>query len=611
MAENRGRPTPENPSTATPLDDEEAPGASELRSKRDSAPSASLEELRPAAATSSCPPGAHAYTSWLDGLRDANPPLAPFHWDVEFPEVFLPGERENPGFDGIVGNPPFAGHTATVTANRPMYTEWLRHLHADSAGKCDLVAHFFRRAFILIRQSGAFGLIATNTIGQGDTRASGLRFICEHGGEIYCARRRVPWPGLAAVIVSIVHIHRGAWNGTRLLERAPQPKITAFLFHRGGHNAPQRLGVNAHKSFQGSIVLGMGFTFDDTDKKGVTTPIAEMRQLIDNDPRNQETIRPYIGGAEVNTSPTHAHHRWVIDFRDYPLRRKAMPETWHAASREQKEAWRRAGVVPLDYPEPVAADWPDLLDIVERKVRPERLASAARSKSSHARRCGVWWQRYHQAKELYAALANLERVLAISGVGQHAAIAFLPADMVFAHSLMVFPLPTHSAFCALQSRPHELWARFFGSSMKDDLRYTPSDCFETFPLPAHWETHPDLEAAGKTYYDHRATQMIENDEGLTKTYNRFHDPHETSPAILKLRDLHAAMDRAVLDAYGWTDVPTDCEFLLDYEIDEETWGSKKKPYRCRWPNEVRDEVLARLLELNARRADEEKRASPA
>ena len=105
--------------------------------------------------------------------------------------------------------------------------------------------------------------------------------------------------------------------------------------------------------------------------------------------------------------------------------------------------------------------------------------------------------------------------------------------------------------------------------------------------------------------------MVRNDEGLTKTYNRFHDPDERDPEILKLRELHAAMDRAVLDAYGWSDIPTDCEFLLDYEIDEEEWGDKKKPYRYRWPDEVRDEVLARLLELNAERAKEEARSGAA
>ena len=135
--------------------------------------------------------------------------------------------------------------------------------------------------------------------------------------------------------------------------------------------------------------------------------------------------------------------------------------------------------------------------------------------------------------------------------------------------------------------------------------YAPSDCFETFPFPENWQKHPTLEAAGKAYYEFRGALMVRDNEGLTKTYNRFHNPDEPDPAIAKLRDLHAAMDRAVLDAYGWTDIPTDCEFLLDYEIDEEGWGDKKKPYRYRWPDEVRDEVLARLLELNAQRAKEE------
>ncbi len=193
----------------------------------------------------------------------------------------------------------------------------------------------------------------------------------------------------------------------------------------------------------------------------------------------------------------------------------------------------------------------------------------------------------------------------ISRVGQQAALTFLPPNMVYAESTIVFPFTTYGAFCALQSRSHEIWARFFGSSMKDDLRYTPSDCFETFPFPYGWETHPSLEAAGKAYYEHRAALMIRNDEGMTKIYNCFHDPYEDDSDIGRLRELHAAMDQAILDAYGWADIPTDCDFLLDYEIDEATWGRKKKPYRYRWPDPVRDEVLARLLTLNAMRAAEE------
>ena len=179
--------------------------------------------------------------------------------------------------------------------------------------------------------------------------------------------------------------------------------------------------------------------------------------------------------------------------------------------------------------------------------------------------------------------------------------------MVYAETTIVFPFSSYAAFCVLQSRPHEMWARFLGSSMKDDLRYTPSDCFETFPFPDTWESSPNLEAVGESYYDFRADLMVRHGEGLTKICNHFHDPYEDAPEIVALRSLHAAMDRAVLDAYGWRDIRTDCEFLLDYEIDEEEWGARKKPYRYRWPDEVRDEVLARLLELNAGRAAEEAR----
>ena len=104
------------------------------------------------------------------------------------------------------------------------------------------------------------------------------------------------------------------------------------------------------------------------------------------------------------------------------------------------------------------------------------------------------------------------------------------------------------------------------------------------------------------YHDFRAGLMVRHRQGLTKTYNRFHDPNEREPDITRLRELHAAMDRAVLTAYGWADVSADCDFLLDHEIDEEAGGNRKKPYRYRWPDDVRDEILARFLELNAARA---------
>ena len=525
-------------------------------------------------------------------LRNGEKPVHPFHFEIEFPEVF---DRESPGFDAVIGNPPFAGKNTIGQVNASGYPDWLKRQHAESHGNADLVAHFFRRAFGLLRKDGALGLIATNTIGQGDTRSTGLRWICTNGGAIYAARRRIRWPGEAAVVVSVIHVLKGALAGRRSLDGREVSTISAFLFHEGGRDDPERLEANAGKSFQGSIVLGMGFTFDDTDNKGVATPLAEMRRLIDENPRNREVIFPYIGGEEVNSSPTHSHHRYVINLRDLPLRRADQGATWRDADEDTRRSWLREGIVPLDYPEPVAADWPEVLKIVDERAKGTR--------ASHS--TAPWWQFERLRPELYACIKHFDRVLVTPQTSNAQAFAFVPSEMAFAHTVLVFPLPDFTSFAVLQSRLHMIWSALLGPTMKDDLRYTPSDCFETFPFPETWETHPALEAAGEAYYDFRAALMVKNDEGMTKTYNRFHNPDERDPRIAELRELHAAMDRAVLDAYGWRDIPTDCEFLLDYEIDEETWGRKKKPYRYRWPDAVRDEVLARLLALNAERAREE------
>jgi len=541
--------------------------------------------------------------------------IKPFHWHIEFPEVF---DRDRPGFDAIVGNPPFAGKNTLISGNREGYLPWLQTLHPESHGNADLVAHFFRRAFDLIRQDGTFGLIATNTIGQGDTRSTGLRWLCTHGGTIYAASKRTKWPGEAAVIVSVVWTIKGEWSGSRELDGRSVPLITAYLFHAGGHKNPATLKANANSSFQGSIVLGMGFTFDDTDTKGVASPIIEMHRLIAKDSRNAERIFPYLGGEEINNSPTHGHHRYVINFADFPLRRDISQTTWKDADKSQRDEWLRIGVVPLDYPDSVAEDWPDLISIVREKVKPER--DQLGDNSDARRRREQWWKWGRYTPALFSAMEGKEKVFGLSRVGQQGSIASVPTNIVPAESMVIFTFEDINVFSLLQSRSHEVWARFFASSMKDDMRYTPSDCFETFPFPPDWESNAALEEAGRSYYEYRAALMVRNNEGLTKTYNRFHDPEETSPDIAQLRHLHAAMDAAVITAYGWHDLLPQlrCEFLLDYEDEEDpntaespTKRRRKKPWRHRWPDNLRDEVLARLLKLNAERAEEERLAGEA
>jgi type I restriction-modification system DNA methylase subunit len=514
---------------------------------------------------------AEDYRGRLAELRHSEQPFAPFHWEIEFPEAF---GRENGGFDAIIGNPPFAGVTTLSRSNDPSYTDWLRTVWPDSGGKCDLVAFFFRQSFKLLRSDGILELIATNTIAQGDTRESGLASICRSGGTIFSVRRRIKWPGSSAVTVSVIAIAKGVITWPKAIDGKVVDQITAFLFTKGGNELPKRLSPAITGVTKGVVPYGLGFVIDSERDECIRPE--ELAIVLSREPDSRQLIFDYFGGDEFNSSPTLTPSKQIVNFGDMTL--------------EQ------------------ASQFPALLGLIREKVKPMRDALTDQSGADALKE--YWWKYQYSARELYAKLGSLRRTLAVARVTKHMSLAFLPTGMVFDEMLVVFPTDRWEAFTVLQSRIHEVWARFFSSTLEDRLRYTPTACFETFPFPANWNGKPSLEKAGEAYHEYRNELMVRNNEGLTGTYNRFHDPDEHNPGVIRLRELHAAMDRDVLDAYGWADIKTDCEFFLDYE-DEDDWGNKKKPWRHRWPDEIRDEVLARLLELNAERAEEESRSGSA
>jgi hypothetical protein len=474
----------------------------------------------------------------------------PFHWSLEFPGVF---SRDDPGFDIVVGNPPFLGGRQITTHLGARYSAWLRRQQPGSSGAADLSARFFRRAYGLLREGGALGLLATNTIAQGDTRQAGLAWICSHGGTVFAATTRLRWPGDAAVIVSVVHICRGAAPQPCRLDGRPVARISAYL-SPGGDAEPQRLAASAGLAQQGCIILGSGFLFADDDPSA--TPLARMHELLAQDPALRERIVPYLGGADLNTSPTLSPSRFVIDLGDRS--------------------------------ELAAREWPALMAILEARVKPER----ARKSRDMAR--WPWWQFWRVRRDFYARIRELPRVLALARVSQHLALAFVAVDIIHSEQLVLIADPSDATFAVLQSRVHEIWARYFSSSLGDGLRYAPTDCLETFPFPEAWREHQALVDLGARYHEQRAALMQRRSEGLTTIYNRLHDPAERDPDLLDLRALHAELDRTVLAAHGWHDLAhaLRCEFRRDH-------GDSGRVRLC-WTPELHDEVLARLFAQNQR-----------
>lgn len=480
-----------------------------------------------------------------------------FHWPLEFPEVFWPGRPdpldggkvgEPACFDAFVGNPPFAGKNGIAAMGREL-VDWLPTMHPGAHGNADYSAHFFRRADTLLGQHGTMGLIATNTILQGDTRATGVGYLVSQGAEIYEAQENVPWPGAAAVTVTILNVRKGlklpTVHGSLNVTLAPATLVataSTLDFRRSARGLMQNSGL----SFQGSVVLGKGF---------VLTP-EERSSLVTRNRKNAERIFEYLGGEEVNTSPTQSPHRHVISFG--------------SMSEEESDSW------------------PDLLAIVREKVKPER------DKNNREVRRKYWWRFGEVAPALYAAIAPLDRCLVTSRVTKHLCVSFQPTDRVFADRLYVFPVESWTFFAVMQSRIHEPWARLLSSTMKTDLNYSASDCFATFPFPKPdpRAVMPALEAAGEAFYTRRASYMVAENVGLTQTYNRLKDPSNTSPEVAELRALTCAMDRAVLEAYGWGDleVPPYCALTEDDTRAQKAFA---------------EAVIDRLYALNAERAREE------
>ncbi|MEQ9322061.1 MAG: hypothetical protein RIF41_23030, partial [Polyangiaceae bacterium] len=500
--------------------------------------------------------------------------LRPFHWAIEFPEVFWAGRvdpltgqtEEEPAYlDGVVGNPPFLGGSQIPAKLGESYHGWLRERFPSTKGQCDLCAFFFLRAAVLLGAHGTLGFLATNTIAQGDTREAGLQYLLARGSKIYHADTALEWPGDAAVMVSRVLIAFGlpsALADPVELDGRSVATINSRLRPKPERPNPRPLESN----LDDGVALG-----SRVDGEGFLLAPDERASMVAKDERNATRIFAYIGGREVNTHPSHAPERFIINFGRLSL--------------EEARAW------------------PALLERVETLVRPARMqVRGNRGKAGHGKK--YWWQYTSRRDGLYEALRKVARCLVVARHTKHLSLAFMPTDRVFSDALCVFAFDEWSVFCTLQSRVHEYWARLLSSSMGSTLRYTATDCLETFPFPkpSPKAKIPWLEEVGERLYTERAGFMVDTDQGLTKTYNALKDPTVTAKSehgdrIVHLRQLHLDMDRAVLEAYAeHTADPT----WTNIEIPPYT--TPQTPAEQDLHQRFEDHVLDKLFELNEIRA---------
>ena len=485
------------------------------------------------------------------GRPDGAPSRHPLHWPIAFPEVFDARDRKH-GFDAMVGNPPFVGGQKITGATG---TDYRNHLIAwiagGTKGSADLVAYFFLNA---TKTAKSLGLLATNTIAQGDTSEVGLAQIIDTGWKIHRAISSTTWPGEATLEIAKVWATAHPWSGQHVLDGRPVAGIDEMLYPLSRSLwRKQRLAENTDKSFIGSYVLGT---------EGFTMSPEEAQALIDKDPNNADVLRPYLGGKDLNQSPTQTAPRWIINF--------------------------------FDWPEEKARKYPDCFSIVEEEVKPMRQERKANGEFKKRKaRAERYWMYAETTPKLYRTIALLESVLVITLHSKSVQPCFVPASQVFSHGLGIFAYDDDFHLGVLTSGFHYRWAVRHGSTLETRVRYTPSDVFETFAQPLHSDV---VASAGSVLDARRSKLMVERGLGLTGVYNLVHDPAERSDErIQQLRDLHVRLDLAVRDAYGWSDLGLGHGF---HDV-------RGQGVRFTFSPEAGDEALDRLLELNKERYDAE------
>ena len=479
-------------------------------------------------------------------LPGGKPIRKPFHWALEFPEVFEQG-----GFDGMVGNPPFTGGRLVGRRFGLAYQEYLKYIRNGVKGSPDLCAYFFLRAFSLLGPNGCFGLLATKSIAETGSRVVCLDQIIGKGGIVYRGSSRMPWPGNAAVVVSIAWVARKGWQGQRVLDDRAVTAINGALEEDFQIKRPMKLKALKGTFSQGQDIMGRGFELT----------AEERAEILSADPSCAEVIFPLFNGQDLNTMPKLEPYRWVIYFRDWP----------EEQARQYGAAFRR----------------------VEDMVKPYRDGLTGQIHQD------CFWKFWDLRPALMREVAAHKTLLASAIVTKYVTFRKVPTNNIYNTKTKIYFLRRWDEFAILQSSHHQEWAFWTcGTLGASTLNYSTSYALETWPMPV-LDQRDELDDLGNRYHSHRESMMADEAIGLTQLYNRFHNPSDGDSRIKVMRGLHREMDLAVALAYGWDDLD------LDHGFHEVPYLPENDRVRFTISEPARIEVLRRLSELNRQRYKDE------
>jgi hypothetical protein len=480
-------------------------------------------------------------------LPEGKSPRRPFHWPLEFPEVFVGGKG---GFDAIVGNPPFLGNRLWKGALGDKL-QWQCHMVLGaSPGKIDLCVVFHRRAVDLLRPAGCYGMLATSNIAEGSAIEVGLGVIVRNG-SINFARKGMPWPGSAAVVVAIVGFFKGEWHVDCNADGRRCPRIGPRLEPEAADVwVPQPL-PDAPFAFAG-VDNSKGLAF-------VITTSSPWFERLENEPNS--LLRPYVTGDDITSSALNRVERWALDIGNMSL----------------DEIRRR---------------WPMAHRFLVEEVKPTRTAAALKSYKGLIDR---WWQFWNHRADLMRRIRHHAQFIAYSKVTKHPICILADSKWIYTNQVLLVATEREDMLAICLSSLFRAWLeKFCGGGMGMTLRLSISESVSKYPVPELTVASAGVEAAAR--FNRLAIEFSrQHGCGLTDVMNAIHSPDERDSTISEMRHLLAVVDAGVTNAYGWDDLE------VAYDFREFKGGSSSDRWRWALSADVTSVLLDRLVALNRER----------
>jgi hypothetical protein len=435
----------------------------------------------------------------------------------------------------IVGNPPFLGDKKMRGELGDDYVDALRQLYADEVpGGADLVCYWFERARaqLVAGECQRVGLIATQAIRGGANRKVLQRIL--ESGRIFMAWADRDWVlDGAAVRVSMVGFDNGR-EPTLMLDGREVASIHANLTSANDTTQAVELHENQGLGFIGDQKQG-AFEINESTAQMMLDAVNPSGR------NNRDVVRPWVNGMDITSR---RRQMYIVDFGVQTSLDDAMTYD-----------------IPFKY----------VVDNVKPTRDKDRSESAMNS----------WWLHARPRPAMREALKSFSRYIITPRVSKYRLYDWLSVDVLADSATVVFARDDDYFFGVLHSRIHELWARSTGTQLREvesGFRYTPSTCFETFPMPWSPRHEPVDDArvvaiatAAQALVAARAAWLNPPDASASELAKRtLTNLYNLNPTWL--RECHAALDAAVCAAYGW-------------------------------PADISDsDIIARLLELNQQRA---------